>query len=195
VLREEHEGHAGGLERLPSPQDPGDDGSRLLVLTKSNLRSTVHRPGYLNRVGVARFDEHGRMVGERRFVGLYTTAAYRSSTQEIPLLRRKTATVLERAGLPPDVHDGKRLLEILETFPREELFPVAGNELSEIATGILALGERHRVRLFAWRDELQRYVSCLVFIPRDRYNTQNRERIQEILRTAYRATQWTSRRG
>src|SRR5829696_8097754 len=174
ILREPMEGEATGPSRAPG----------LLTLTKANSRSTVHRPSYLDYVGVKRFDEDGRVIGERRFLGLYTHTAYRASPAEIPMLRRKVAAVLERAGFPPGSHNEKALLEILDTYPRDELFQISGDELFEAAMGILHLGERQRLRLFARRDPFGRFFSLLVFVPRDRFNTENRRRIEAILRNA-----------
>ncbi len=157
----------------------------VLVLTKANSRATVHRPAYLDYVGVKRFDESGEVVGERRFLGLYTSTAYSARPDEIPLLRRKVRKVRERSGLPPGSHADKALVEILENYPRDELFQISDDDLFEIAMGILHLGERPRVRLFLRRDTFGRFLSCLVFVPRDRFNTQVREAIQEILQEAF----------
>jgi glutamate dehydrogenase len=153
----------------------------ILVLTKANSRSNVHRPAYLDYVGVKRFGKHGEVVGERRFLGLYTSAAYKSSVRDTPFLRNKVQRVLSRAGFPPASHDRKALLEILESYRRDSLFQMASDELFEIAMGILGLGERQRVRLFVRTDALDRFVECLVTIPRDRFNTENRERVGRIL--------------
>src|ERR671915_373535 len=158
---------------------------RLLTLTTANSRATVHRPSYLDYIGVKRFDEAGEVVGERRFLGLYTTAAYKAHPREVPVVRRKVEAVMARAALPPASHAEKALMEILETYPRDELFQIPTDELYAIATGILGLGERQRVRLFVRRDEYERFLSCLVFVPRDRFNTQIRERIGEILKEAF----------
>jgi glutamate dehydrogenase len=159
--------------------------ARLLILTKANSRATVHRPAYLDYVGIKRFDADGNVVGERRFLGLYTSAAYKARPHEIPLLRHKAAAVIERAAFPPGSHDEKALVDILETLPRDELFQVHEDELFSIAMAIHALGERQRVRLLVRRDEYERFLSCLVFLPRERFNTQNRERVGEILREAF----------
>src|SRR5215218_2699713 len=140
----------------------------LLNLTKANSRATIHRPSYMDYVGIKRFDPSGEVAGERRFIGLYTFSAYSSSALEIPIVRRKVRYVLDRAGFPAASHYEKDLIEILETYPRDELF--------EISMGILHLQERQRVRLFVRRDAYGRFFSCLVFVPRDRYNTQIRRR-------------------
>jgi glutamate dehydrogenase len=152
-----------------------------LVLTKANSRAPVHRPAYLDYIGVKRYDEEGRVIGERRFLGLYTTAAYKSDAREIPLLRGNVDAVLTRAGFPPDSHDAKALLEIIESFPRESLLQFDVDDLFDISMGILGLGERQRVRLFVRRDQLGRYAECLVCIPRDRFHTENREKVGRIL--------------
>ena len=154
----------------------------VLNLTKANSRSTVHRPAYLDYVGVKRFDAEGRVVGERRFLGLYTHTAYQSRTEAMPILRRKVRSVLTRAAFPHGSHNEKALIEILEAHPRDELIQVSPDELFETAMGILHLGERQRLRLFVRRDRFGRFYSCLVFVPRDRFNTENRRRIEAILR-------------
>jgi glutamate dehydrogenase len=165
----------------------------LLVLTKANSQATVHRPAYLDYIGVKRFDAEGNVTGERRFLGLFTSAAYRASPRQIPLLRDKVEAVLGQAGFLPASHDAKALLAILESFPRDALFQFETDELFEITMGVLGLGERQRVRLFVWEDPLDRFVWCLVTIPRDRFNTENRERIGKILLESFAGTQldWT----
>ncbi len=162
---------------------------RPLVLTKANSRATVHRPAYLDYIGVKRFGPGGAVVGERRFIGLYTSAAYRETAREIPLLSEKVDTVLRRSGLPRDSHDAKALLEILESYPRDSLFQISADELAEIALGILSLGERQRVRLFVRRDPLGRFADCLLFLPRDRAGAASRARITEIMLEAFGAEQ------
>jgi glutamate dehydrogenase len=161
---------------------------QALVLTKANSRATVHRPSYLDYVGVKRFGPDGKVTGERRFLGLYTTAAYKVSALEIPMLRGKLRYVLKRAGFPSSSHDAKALTEILESYPRDSLFQIDRAELFGVAMGILGLGERQRVRLFVRRDALDRFVACLVCIPRDRFNTENRERVASILVDAFSGT-------
>ncbi len=153
----------------------------LLNLTKANSRATVHRPAYLDYIGVKRFDAGGDVVAERRFLGLYTHTAYSATPWEIPVIRRKARQVLERSGLPHGGHDYKALVDIIETYPRDELLQISEDDLFTIAMGVFQLGERRRVRLFVRRDNFGRFLSCLVYIPRDRFNTRNRERIEEIL--------------
>jgi glutamate dehydrogenase len=158
---------------------------KLLNLTKANSRATVHRPSYLDYIGIKKFDESGEVTGERRFLGLYTFSAYIASVFDIPLVRRKVRYVLQRSGFPEGSHNEKDLVEILETYPRDELFQISKEELFEIAMGILHLQERQRVRFFVRRDTYGRFFSCLVFVPRDRYNTVIRERMQDILLKAF----------
>src|SRR5215210_2941843 len=153
----------------------------LLNLTKANSRSTVHRPSYMDYVGVKKFDGEGNVTGERRFLGLYTFSAYSMSVFEVPIVRRKVRYVLEKAGFSQESHNEKDLVEILETYPRDELFQISKEELFDIAMGILHLQERQRVRLFVRRDTYGRFFSCLVYVPRDRYDTEVRRRMQEIL--------------
>ncbi|CAN7596436.1 NAD-glutamate dehydrogenase [Variovorax sp. LjRoot84] len=153
----------------------------LLVVTKSTSRSTVHRPGHLDYVAVKRFDDAGQVCGEDRFLGLFTSTAYSANPAEIPLLRRKVADVVERAGLAAGSHSGKALINILETYPRDELFQTSDDDLLHTATGILHLGERQRFRLFVRRDPFERFLSCLIYAPRENYTTELRQKWQDIL--------------
>jgi glutamate dehydrogenase len=158
---------------------------QLLILTKANSRATVHRSAYLDYVGVKKFGDSGQVVGERRFLGLFTHTAYSESIEHIPVLRHKVEEVLDRAGLAADSYDGKDLIEILETYPRDDLFQISVDELLPIALGVLRLRERKQLKLFVRKDEYGRYMSCLVFLPRDRYTTQIRLRIQDLLLKAF----------
>ncbi|MFL6009276.1 MAG: NAD-glutamate dehydrogenase, partial [Rubrobacteraceae bacterium] len=189
ILREtDQKPHSLSFAKLPPEVRRLAHAANLLNLTKANSRSTVHRPSYLDYVGVKRFDAEGEATGERRFLGLYAFSAYSVSAFEVPIVRRKVGYVLERAGFPEGSHNEKDLLEILETYPRDELFQIEKEELFEIAMGILHLQERQRVRLFVRRDAYGRFFSCLVFVPRDRYNTRIREKMQEILQRAFDGT-------
>jgi glutamate dehydrogenase len=176
---------SGSFAKLPPEARRLARERHVLILTKANSHSTVHRPSYLDYIGVKRFDEQGEVIGERRFLGLYTSAAYNRNPRDIPVLRRKVAKVLERAGLPRYSHDWKSLLNILETFPRDELFQISDDQLFEVAIGILRLEERRRVRLFMWHDDYGRFVSALVYVPRDRYTTTVRRRIETVLHDAF----------
>ncbi|MGK5500431.1 NAD-glutamate dehydrogenase [Streptomyces sp. URMC 125] len=154
---------------------------RLLVLTKANSRATVHRPSYLDYIGVKKFDEAGNVVGERRFLGLFSSAAYTESVRRVPVIRRKVEEVVASAGFTPDSHDGRDLLQILETYPRDDLFQIPPGELRDIVTSVLYLQERRKLRLYLRQDEYGRYYSALVYLPRDRYTTAVRLRLIDIL--------------
>ena len=156
-----------------------------LMVTKTSARSTVHRPAHMDYIGIKRLGSKGELTGEHRFVGLFTSSAYNRSARDIPLLRRKVMKTVERSGYSPVSHDGKALINILETFPRDELFQIPEDELSEIANGILHLLERPRIKLFVRREQFDRYVSCLIYVPREIHTTQLRKRFENILETAF----------
>ncbi|BAJ28705.1 MULTISPECIES: NAD-glutamate dehydrogenase [Kitasatospora] len=169
--------------RLSAPVRAKAHEKKLLVLTKANSRATVHRTAYLDYVGVKKFDAAGEPVGERRFLGLFSSAAYTESVTRIPVVRRKVQEVMTGAGFSGDSHDGRDLLQIMETFPRDEMFQTAAAELQSIATSVLYLQERRRLRLFLRQDEYGRYYSAYVYLPRDRYTTRIRLALTEILKT------------
>jgi glutamate dehydrogenase len=173
------------LTRLPAGVQHIVESPAALFVTKANSRATVHRPGDLDYVGVKLFDAAGRICGERRFLGLYTSTVYRAPVEAIPLVRRKVAQVLARAGFLPKGHLAKSLVTILEQYPRDELFQIETGELHDTALGILRLQERQRTRLFVRRDQFDRFISCLVFVPREKFNTDLRLRIQQLLLDAY----------
>ncbi len=153
----------------------------LLVLTKANSVSTIHRSEYLDYVGVKTFDARGEVNGEHRFLGLWTSTAYHRSPRDIPVLRLKVARVIQYFGLDPQSHDGKSVLNVLETYPRDELFQANTRDLVRICRGVVNLYERRTVRLLTRRDPYHRFFSCLVYVPRDRYNTDVRQRIEQIV--------------
>ena len=159
----------------------------VLVLTKANSRSTVHRTTYLDYIGVKMFDEAGVVIGERRFLGLYTSSAYTQSVETIPLVRSKVQRVLDESELRFDSHSYKDLFQVLETYPRDELFDISDEELKATALGILHMQDRRQVRLFLRRDQYGRSVSCMVYLPRDRYTTAVRLEMMEILRREFDA--------
>src|ERR1700682_1424607 len=157
----------------------------LLVVTKSTSRSTVHRPGYLDYIAVKRFDAKGEVCGEDRFLGLFTSTAYNAKPSDIPLLRRKTANVVAHAGLVPGRHADKSMINILESYPRDVLVLITEDDLLRTAMGILHLGERQRFRLFVRRDPFERFLSCLIYAPRENYTTELRQKWQTILTQAF----------
>jgi glutamate dehydrogenase len=176
------------LESLPSPppaicrfiHQPTP-----LTVTKTNLISTIHRSVYMDCIGIKKFGANGLVTGQRMFAGLFTSSAYNKSVLEIPLLRRKTMKTIKRTGLNLGGHDGKALLNILENYPRDELLQISDEHLYQTALGILHLQERRKVALFIRRDDFERFISCLVYVPRDRYTTRLRLKIQKILEDAF----------
>nr|MBO2515390.1 NAD-glutamate dehydrogenase [Gammaproteobacteria bacterium] len=165
-------GAARAVARSPEP----------LVITKTNARSRVHRPVRLDYVSVKVFDAQGQPRAERRFLGLFTSAAYNERALNVPLLRQKAARLLEHAGVDPASHRGRTLQHIIDTLPRDDLFQASHEDLVRITNGILALQERRRVRLLARRDPFNRFYSCLVYLPRDQYNRRAREAVERILK-------------
>ncbi len=157
----------------------------LLILAKTDRRATVHRAAHMDAIGIRRFDAAGEVTGVGLFVGMFTSDAYIRSPRTIPVLRQKVQRTIERARLTPDSHDGKALLHILETYPRDELLQITEDELLDTAIGILNLQERQRIALFVRRDALERFVSCLVYVPRERYDTRLRQSFATIIEAAY----------
>jgi glutamate dehydrogenase len=176
------------LTPLPPAVSSLIDEASPIFLTKANSRATVHRPGYLDYVGVKRFDESGKVIGERRFLGLYTSTAYTLPSADIPIVRRKCANIVQRAGFLAKGHLHKSLVTVLEQYPRDELFQTNEDELYDISLGILRLQEHQRTRLFVRRDRFERFVSCLIFVAREKYNTDMRQRIAKLLADAFNGT-------
>ncbi|TDB00814.1 NAD-glutamate dehydrogenase [Halomonas marinisediminis] len=153
----------------------------LLTFSKSAHHARIHRPTYPDYISIDRYDEQGRLIGEHRFLGLFTATVYNESPRNVPILRRKLKAVMEIAGFSPKGHNGKQLLQILEVYPRDDLFQIDTEELAQTALGILSIRERRRVRLFVREDLPGRFYSCLIFVPRDVFSTELRLRIQEML--------------
>lgn len=153
----------------------------LLILTKSSAKSRVHRPAYVDYIGIKRFDKKGNVVGEDRFIGLYASNVYNRSPREIPLLNEKVQRVLDRSGLTPRSHDYKALLNILENLPRDELIQANVEDLAHTAHGVLEMQDRDKLKLFVRKDGFGRFLSCLVYVSKDRYNTKLRQDTQRIL--------------
>lgn len=161
----------GAFARSPEP----------MMVTKSNIRSRIHRRVHMDYIGVKLWDGDGRMIGELRILGLFTAEAYFSSVRAIPMVREKVDRVVARAGFPPGGHSAKALINVLESYPRDELMQIDEATLYDFAVAILALGEHPRIRVLARRDPFDRFVSVLVYVPRDRYTTDLRRRIGELL--------------
>jgi len=152
-----------------------------LIITKANSRSTIHRHSFLDYIGVKIFDDHGNAIGEKRFIGLFTSVAYSESPRNIPLLRLKVQRVLETAKIEPSGHRGKALLHIIDSFPRDELFQSSVSDLVRTTTGILNLQDRRRIKFFMRRDTFRRFFSCIIYVPKEKYTTLIRQRVEEIL--------------
>ncbi|MBX3708901.1 MAG: NAD-glutamate dehydrogenase [Gammaproteobacteria bacterium] len=164
----------------------------ILIIAKTNTTSTVHRQAYTDYIGVKLFNDNGDLIGERRFIGLYTSTAYHSSPRQIPFLRDKVDKVLQNLGFPLDSHDGKKAMHILETLPRDDLFQATHEELLELTRAIIQLKERKRIRLLVRRDAYYRYFSCLVYVPREIFNTDLANKMQDILMQTFKGIESTS---
>lgn len=182
LLRGKDVGKPRLLTSLAAHYMPQSGAVDALILTKTNSRATVHRPGYMDYIGVLTFDAKGKPIREERFLGLYTSSAYNRRPWDIPLVRQRHNYVMQQSGLKPDSHSGKALRHILESLPRDEMFQSSEEELLRTATGILGLQERVRSKLFLRRDRYGRFFSVLVYIPRDRFNTDVRLRIESMLK-------------
>lgn len=173
-------------ERIRTEEGINEQGSyelvpQLLSFAKSAHHSRVHRPTYPDYITVDRYDDDGNVIGERRFFGLFTSTVYNESPRNIPVLRRKLKAVMDIAGFNPQGHNGKQLLQVLEVYPRDDLFQISTDSLAQTALGILDIRERRQVRLFIRADVSGKFYSCLVFVPRDVFSTDLRQRIQNLL--------------
>jgi glutamate dehydrogenase len=177
------------LRSLIASELPYSGSTDAIILTKTNARSDVHRAGHMDYIGILKFDASGKPVAEQRFLGLFSSNAYMARPQDVPLVRQKVEAVLSRSQLKRDSYSGKSLRHILETLPREELFQATEDELYTTSTGILELRQRARTRLFVRPDRYGRFYTCLVFVPRERFNTSVRERIETLLRDALHGEQ------
>ncbi|HIF18260.1 MAG TPA: NAD-glutamate dehydrogenase [Cycloclasticus sp.] len=156
--------------------------SSPLVVTKATTKSIIHRPAYMDYIGVKKFNAKGDVIGEFRFLGLYASSAYHTRVEDVPLIRKKVQTVFEGSQFKENSHSGKSLMNVLEGLPRDELFHSSDAELLNLALGILQLRVRQRVRLFARSDAHGQFVSILVYVPRDRYNTNVRKKMEGVIR-------------
>jgi glutamate dehydrogenase len=188
LLRAGRPGHPPHAVTLAGDLRKSARGRSLMVITKANTVATVHRATYLDYVGIKTFDARGEVTGEHRFLGLWTSVAYSCSPRDIPVLRHKVQKIISHFGLAPQSHDGKAVLHVLEAYPRDELFQATAEELIPIIRGIVNLYDRQVVRLFVRRDSFHRFWSCLLYVPRDRYNTEVRHRIEAIVRDAFAGT-------
>ncbi len=185
ILRVDDEMAVRGLEALPSEIRHFLLVPQLVEITKSNRRSPVHRSVPMDYIGIKRFDKSGKVIGEIRFLGLFTSNVYYQSTESIPLVRQKVARVLVRSDFDPASHDGKSLKTILEFLPRDEIFQMSDEDIFETSMGILALESKPTVRIFARKDVFERFISFMIFVPRERFSTELRRQIQEIIERSY----------
>ncbi|MCX7091376.1 MAG: NAD-glutamate dehydrogenase [Legionellales bacterium] len=161
--------------------------SQILIMSKTDTLSCIHRDTYMDYIGVKRFDDQGHVIGECRILGLYTSVAYHSNPMQIPFLRHKVTSILRDSRLNPRSHAGRILLNIIETLPRDDLIQATEEELLNICMGIFYMQERRRIRLFARVDVYHRFISCLVYMPKDLYNSDLRSAIQTVLFESFQA--------
>ncbi len=154
---------------------------QMLSFAKSGTMARVHRPAYPDYIAVREFNSKGEVIGEHGFLGLYTLPVYTERLQRIPVLRKKVEQIIQRSGLYPFSHECKELARVLDTFPREELFQTDINELFETVTSVAQIKERQQTRLFVRKDHYGKFFSCLVYMPKETYNTEIRKKIQDIL--------------
>lgn len=175
------------LSKLPASAREEALSENPLILTKTNSRSRVHRPAYMDYVGVKVFNKEGQVVGEHRFLGLYSASFYNQSVTQLPILREKIQQVCDLSGFEPGTHAYKAFVNIVETYPRDELLQTPAKELAHIVMGIFQMQERGISRLFIRKDIFGRFFSCMVFVPRERYNTQLRKETQALLKSSLNA--------
>ncbi|MFL1732262.1 NAD-glutamate dehydrogenase [Moraxella oculi] len=173
------------FHRLPSQLKHLLSLPRVILLSKSRHESPVHRPVYMDFLGIHKYDAAGQLVGEYRFVGLLTSQAYQTRVNDIPLLRQKSDEILDMSGLPKNGHSYLKMAHIINTLPRDDLFQASIDELYPMVSAISQLQDKNRLRLFTRIDHYQRFVSCLVYIPRHKFDTQLRMKIQKILTESY----------
>ncbi|WP_228389286.1 NAD-glutamate dehydrogenase [Cumulibacter manganitolerans] len=166
---------------LPGPSAAKAREKRLMIMTKASSRSPVHRTAYMDYVGIKVFNKAGDVTGERRFVGLLTSSAYRQRVEAIPVIGHKMRAVIDAAGYQRGSHTAKDLRDVIESFPRDELFQSRIEQILPVAQAVIRLPERRQTRLFLRRDDYGRFYSALVFLPRDRYSTPVRLKMIDIL--------------
>lgn len=183
---EPHRAKPMGLSALPGKSIEYLRQPTLLEITKSTRKSVVHRPVHMDYIGVKKFNDKGEVVGEHLMLGLFTSSVYYQSAKLIPIIREKIKAVVKRSGFRPDSHSGKALVAVLEGYPRDELLQISEADLFNISMGIVELNERPHTRLFVRFDAFSRFVSCIVFIPRDMFSTQTRQKVQAVLESAFK---------
>ncbi|NMM39367.1 NAD-glutamate dehydrogenase [Pseudoalteromonas arctica] len=185
LMKNSTEEHSRLLSELPEVARQEARSNNLLILTKTNSLSRVHRPAYIDYVGIKRFDDEGNVIGEDRFIGLFSSSFYNNSAADVPVLKSKINRIMEMCDFAKGTHAYKAVLNILETYPRDELVQARESELLEVAMGVLQVQERDMCRLFVRKDAYGRFFSCMVYVPRERYNTALRRETQSILGSAF----------
>lgn len=180
--------HTRELAHMSQQAQDRTTAARLLIVNKTDAKSTVLRRAYLDHIGIKRFNEQGAVIGEYRFLGLFTSEAYVASVTEIPLIRSRIANVMAALDVVPGSYSARDLTQFLETYPRDELFQTHTAQLIEVAAAADQLRALRQTRLFVRQDDYGRYVSCLVYLPRDRYNTEVRKRVDAVLRSSFSGT-------
>lgn len=173
------------LDDLPASLQAMIMAPQLVSFTKSGRRSKIHRPAYPDYVTIKHIDKNGQVIGGRRFMGLFTSSVYTQSPFDIPILRNKAKCVVEKSGFEISSHNGKELHHILDMYPRDELFHTDVHQLTKVVVGILNIQERRRTQIFIRQDQLGKFLSCMVYVPRDLYNTELRQKMQNILVEAF----------
>lgn len=176
----------GGSDGLPVDLLLANSELPPLLVTKLGKKSTVHRAVPLDAIAVRQFDKNGNVIGAILFIGLFTSVTYSRSIDDIPYLRRKANVVMQESGFKPGSHDYKALRHILEKYPRDELFQIKLPRLLKTAKSILSLQERQRIALYSRKDVFNRFISCLVYVPRDRYDTRLRVKLGQILEQEFK---------
>ncbi len=174
-------------QEIESGLQVSSDFKGIIYFSKSSIRSRVHRFAYSDYIVVKSFDKQGMVQGDHCFLGLYTAEVYDNALNTIPIFKDKAKRILEASGLPPSSHDRRSLARVLETFPRDSVFLADENRLFETAMSVVRIQERRKVKLFAHRARFLNFVHCLVYVPRDLYTTELRQKIQAILVEAYAA--------
>ncbi|MFT4653485.1 MAG: glutamate dehydrogenase [Kangiellaceae bacterium] len=161
--------------------------SNPLMLTKTSSKSRVHRPAYMDYIGIKEFDAKGNVSGEHRFLGLYSASFYNSSATDLPMLREKIERMCELSGFEKGTHAYKAFVNIVETYPRDELIQTPDSELAQTILGIFQMQERGMTKIFVRKEAFGRFVSCMVYVPRERYNTELRRGTQILLKRSFNA--------
>lgn len=180
--------HTRELAKMSQQAQARTTAARLLIVNKTDAKSTVLRRAYLDHIGIKRFNDQGAVVGEYRFLGLFTSEAYVASVTDIPMIRSRVANVMAALNVVPGSYSARDLTQFLETYPRDELFQTHTEQLIEVASAADQLRALRQTRLFVRHDDYGRYVSCLVYLPRDRYNTEVRKRVEAVLRSSFSGT-------